>query len=457
MKKEYLKFSRRPISYLPQIVSRRTPGSYRGASYKSGGGDPDDDEEEKKKLLSEIQKKVGDEIEKRGFVPKSEVEALIAEQFKGMDLEALRKYKKDSEDNSETIRNLAEKLEKLEKRAKVPEGVRQSLRQEIRTQLRAQYDKNKEGFEKFKKGEIKNLQLELRVPATMLESTNLGGSPYLPMPGFEPGVIQIARQRPFMMSISNTGSTDRPSVVWTQKVNPEGEALFIGEGVVKPLIDFNISTTRTDAKKVADKIKVSTEMLDDIDFMASEIENELIYQIEIKTSTQLLSGDGLGDNLAGLDTFAGGYVLTSVKTTEPNNADAIRAAITQVRTMFFMPDIVVVNPIDATNLELTKASDGHYIMPPFMAADGTRIAGVRVIEETGIPVGSVLVGDMTRFRVRIYKAIAIYYGWVNDDFEKNLVTVIGEQRLFSFVPSNETGAFVYDTFANIKAAITAAP
>jgi hypothetical protein len=63
---------------------------------------------------------------------------------------------------------------------------------------------------------------------------------------------------------------------------------------------------------------------------------------------------------------------------------------------------------------------------------------------------------MSRFKVRNYQPFSIAYGWVNDDFEKNLVTVIGERRLHAFVAANDIGAFVYDTFANIKTAITAA-
>jgi hypothetical protein len=44
-------------------------------------------------------------------------------------------------------------------------------------------------------------------------------------------------------------------------------------------------------------------------------------------------------------------------------------------------------------------------------------------------------------------------GWVNDDFQKNLITFIGESRLHSYVPVNELPAFLYDQFSVIKSAI----
>jgi hypothetical protein len=40
-------------------------------------------------------------------------------------------------------------------------------------------------------------------------------------------------------------------------------------------------------------------------------------------------------------------------------------------------------------------------------------------------------------------------GWENDDFTRNLVTWVGEMRLHQFFNTQYTGAFIYDTFANI--------
>lgn len=454
MKRTHLKFPSRHISYLPKMTTRRFPGLARhgNAAYKSDGGDDDDGDDERGKLLKEIKKKVGDEIEKRGFVPKSEVEALIAEQFKGMDLEALRKYKKDSEENAETIRNFAEKLEKMEKRAK---GGGEKV-PSIASQIRSQLESRKQEWEDFRTRKVTSFPLELRAPTTMTIATHTGSSAYIPEPEIIPGLIDLPRNRPFMLAISNVSGTNKARIVWAEKRNAEGNADFIGEGEVKPLVDFEITTVDSVAKKAADAIKVSTEMLDDIDFMAAEIEKELQYLVEIKVSDGLLAGDGVGDNIKGLDAFAGGFVLTSIDVQDPNNADAIRAAIAQIRSLNFNANLAVINPVDAANMELEKGTDGHYIIPPFRSTDGTTISGVKVIEENGIPVGSVLVGDMTRFRVRILKTFTASYGWENDDFRKNLVTVIGEMRLHSYVPGNEVGAFVYDTFANIKSAIAAA-
>jgi len=450
MKHSFLRLPAQPRSYAPKIVSRRSMGrNFDSVAYKS------DAEVEKEKLLTDIGNSVKTELEKRGYQSKDDVQTFINDHFKGVDLDAIRKYKTDKDESDSTVRTLAEKIEKLEKRA----GGRGEKPQTIAEQIRTQINKDqasKDKFAAFKRGEIRQFELQLRAPAAMTIAAS--GSSGIPVPEAEqvPGLIDLPRNRPFMLSISNAGNTDKSAIEWVEKFNPEGQAEFIGEGELKPLIDFNYRKIRSEAKKAAAKIKSSTEQLDDIDWMAAEIENELRYQVELAASTGLLSGDGTGDNLKGLDSYAGGFTLTSVETTDPNNADAIRAAIAQIRSLNFNANVAVLNPIDVANMELEKATDGHYIIPPFKSADGTVISGVRVIEENGIPVGSVLVGDMTRFRVRVYKPFSVSYGWVNDDFEKNMVTIIGEMRLHSFVPTNDIGAFVYDTLANIKTAITAA-
>lgn len=325
----------------------------------------------------------------------------------------------------------------------------------IETQLKEQMEKNAEKYAQFKKGEIKQFEfiLDFKAAATMLESTNIAPTTYLPYREIVPGYVDLVRNRPFLELYANSSGTTSAKIVWVEKQNPDGTCAFIAEGAVKPLIDFDWVTNESSAKKVADKIKVSTEMLDDIPFMAAAIQNELRYQVDIKVDDALLSGAG-GVSLDGITTLVGGYVLTSISTTDPTDSDAIRAAAAQIISLNFMPNLVFVNPIDAANMDLSKAvTSGVYMLPPFTTADGRTIAGAQIIETNQIPVGFVLIGDFTKFVVRNYKPFVANMGWVNDDFEKNLVTVIGERRLHSYIAENHLGAFVYDSLATIKLAL----
>jgi HK97 family phage major capsid protein len=278
-------------------------------------------------------------------------------------------------------------------------------------------------------------------------------SAYAPMPTMDSGWDRTPRNARFIRQYASVATTSSPLHIWAEKYNEQGDAEFIGEGEVKPPISFSIRTRDSKAKKIAVSAKFTTETMQDIPNFLAELKSEILEVVDIKEESGLLNGDGIGDNLLGVIQQATTYVLTTVFTAGANNFDAIKAAITQLFTLNQIPNVVFVNPIDKANMELTKASDGHYILPPFSTVDGTIISGVRVVESNSVTVGKFLLGDWSKLNIRDYIAFEITLGWENDDFTKNLVTVIGEKRLMSYIKEHQKTAFIYGDFATIKAAI----
>lgn len=282
---------------------------------------------------------------------------------------------------------------------------------------------------------------------------------YVPAPVIENGLNQAPRAELNIMNYADTQSTSSPLIVWINKVNVQGNALFIGEGDLKPLRSFEIAKETSNAKKIAVRFRVSTEALDDVPFLAAEIRKDGVQEVDEQTAAKLLTGTGTGDEPKGLTLYAVPYALTTVKGEDPDRYGAIRAAIAQIRSMKFRANAAFVNPIDAANMDLKKAGlgNGQYVLPPFTTQDGQRIGATAIVESDEIPVGKVLVGDMSRFHIRMYKGKQIQIGLDGDDFSHNMRTVLVEQRLHAFVKSVDAGAFVYDDFANIIAALTPAP
>ena len=338
-----------------------------------------------------------------------------------------------------------------------------SLREQIKENLEKPEIKAALGEMMKKNAGSKGFQMEIKAAGTMTVSgstayTTAGTAIAFPQPEFIPGLNNVARNQPFILQILNVMPTQKANILYTEKYNPQGAAGWVGEGAAASEVSFDIKIGESRAKMVDCYCKVSIQNLDDVEYMAAEIEKEIIYQIAIKIDSDLLAGDGIGDNLAGITSFVGGYVLadaTGVYTTLPNAVDAVMAAATQIAHDNFRPDIALLNPIDYNQTKMMKGTTGYYVMNPNVDQKGETWDGIMIVRSNQVPVGHILVMDSSKTNVYRYQDFTLSYGWVNDDFTKNIVTIMAHQRLHSFIKSNDTNAFVYDSLANIKAAITA--
>lgn len=247
------------------------------------------------------------------------------------------------------------------------------------------------------------------------------------------------------------GATSSPNIVWVNRIDGEGGAAFITEGSLKPLKDWEYETETSTAKKVAVSAKVSTEMLTDAPFMRGEIDRLLRQDLMSVVNEKVLTGTGSGAEIKGVTVGAAGYTISDLngKVEMPNYADAIRAAVLQLRTLNFRPDTLFINPVDNAMIDLTKDTSGHYLTAEMKSL----ISGITIVETANITKGKFLLMDTSRWMLRPYENLRLEYGLENDDFRKNLVTVIAEMRLHSYQNSVDAGSLVYADFATVLAAI----
>ena len=330
----------------------------------------------------------------------------------------------------------------------------------LRSQIKSWMEANKSAIEGIKNKEQRSLPpMELRVAVDMtVAGVNSGSSIYLPNSGAIQGSVNdLNRNQPTFWDYLTKGRTRLNPYVWVNKTNKQGAADFIGEGVLKPLASFELTVESSVPKKVAERMRVSTELLYDVDGMESLITNEIRYEIKMAANTAVLTGTASATDPAGITTLASAFTLTTIEAgTAPTYADAIRAALAQLQSLNYNNNIVAfINPIDAANMDLSKSSDdGHYLLPPFVSNSGMLVSGVRVIVDNNIAVGNLLIGDLSKYKILMYQDLSIRWGLDGDDFSHNMVTVIGEMRFHQLFGANDTGAFIYDSFADIVAAIT---
>lgn len=249
------------------------------------------------------------------------------------------------------------------------------------------------------------------------------------------------------------GSTSSNLIKWVDRKPKNGGSAFVAEGALKPLKDWEYTEEESTAKKIAVRAKVSMEMINDFAYMRSEVQKVLSDDLMAALDDKLLNGTG-GAEPMGILTNAATYTATELdgKVTNPNHADAIRAAALQLRLLNYTPTVVYVNPADKAAIDLTKDADGRYLADELKAITG----GLTIVETTHIPAGKFLLMDESKWNVRNLESFRLEYGWENDDFSKNLVSIIAELRLHSYQSSVDAGSLVYGTFATIEAALAKA-
>ncbi|HYG02113.1 MAG TPA: phage major capsid protein [Chryseosolibacter sp.] len=335
----------------------------------------------------------------------------------------------------------------------------------VRAQIIEWQKRNKEAIQKIKAGGKAELtQLEIRAaaspqtPSNTLTNTITVNAGVVPQ--FESGIHDLRRVKPTLWDYLPKGRTGSAAYSWVNKKKDAdtGEAAFIGPGVAKPGISWKLEREVSNAKKIAVSDKIAIELLDDVEGMESYVKNEMVYQLRAKANTTLMSGTESSTVPGGIQGESVTYSLTGIETQDPNNFDCIRAVVAQLAVGHFggLPVTVFINPVDAANMDLAKSgTQGIYLLPPFSTSDGRQIAGALVVEDNNVTAGYFQAACLDLFKCLIYKDMSIALGWENDDFTKNLVTYICEMRLHVFHSENDAGAFIYDTFANVKALIDA--
>jgi HK97 family phage major capsid protein len=368
-------------------------------------------------------------------------------------IEAMSKVK-DLESKGEEVNTLKANLEEIA--LKVLDLETKGVSNKEQETLKSILESKKEDLARMKEKSGASVQFTMKAAGTMALSTNTTGQ--IPQAERESGITRIVRRNPFILELVNVGTIMSNVWEWVEQKNIDGGAAMTAEGAAKSQADFDLVVASANVKKVTAYIKVTKEMLDDVELMRSEIDQELTELIQLKIDDQLLNGTGTTVNLTGINANATAYAAGSfaLAIPEPNNFDVLRTAINQVRVNLFEPTYIVMHPTDVTAMDLAKASDGHYVLPPFASNDGTIVSGIRVVANTGVAVDNFLVGDFTKAGVRFKEGLTINVGYENDDFTKNLVTILAEARLVQRVKSNHYGAFVKGVFSTAITALTKA-
>jgi HK97 family phage major capsid protein len=201
----------------------------------------------------------------------------------------------------------------------------------------------------------------------------------------------------------------------------------------KSQIHFNIKTTPI--RTLAHWVPASRNVLDDEPQLRGIIDTRLLYGLRLVEDQQLLLGDGTGQNLLGIFNTPGIQLFPSGAYTPPTNetyVDAIRRGATRVMLAQYDPTGVVVHPYDWERMELTKDTQGRYLVAGSVTSGAEkRLWQMPVVATPACPEGTALIGafglgaqvfDRMQSNIRTADQHA-------DFFIRNAIVVLAEERL----------------------------
>ncbi len=244
------------------------------------------------------------------------------------------------------------------------------------------------------------------------------------------GVVPQLRRRLRLLDLIPTQPMDSRSFGYSQETGSFDTACETAEAQIKPAAELDLDEAEVIAKTIAHWIKLKKQQLDDVPALATTVTQRLTYGVMRRVESQVLAGDGVGENLLGIlatpgigdVAFAAGEALTDLSLdgiTETVMADA-------------EPSAVVLNPVDYAVMLKTKATgsgirldtDGAFATPP------DTMWGLPAIASKALPQGQALVGDWsTGCTLFVREAVNVKLSDADqDDFTRNRVTALGEGR-----------------------------
>lgn len=271
------------------------------------------------------------------------------------------------------------------------------------------------------------------------------GQPYAPgLGGTDLELFEIVRNPNFMLNRVDVGRTNQSRLAWINETLFEGVVgTNVGEGAEKPLVSHRFKVEYSTAKKAAARIELTEEFEEDLPGLATAVrrmlQNDVLRAFDDAIQLAVIA-------------VARPYEITDFdgQVAFATLFDAMGAMLAQVGFNNYIPNTLAVNPVTSWMSMMGKDQQGRYNTPPFM----DRLNRL-LIEANKVAVGFGLAGDLSQFKVDIYKDFTLRIGWYNDQFIKNEFSILGELRYHSYISDSRKTAIVYDSLVDVKGTIAA--
>jgi len=261
------------------------------------------------------------------------------------------------------------------------------------------------------------------------------------------GIQPLPRRQLTVRDLLSPGRTNSPQIEYIQETGFNNMAAPVKEGDLKPQSDIKVASKSTSTKVIAHWMAATRQILSDAPQLRSFIDERLLYGLKHTEEQQLLNGDGTGENLHGIIPQATSYAVPpGLTVATPTGIDVLRIAMLQAALAEYPATGIVLNPINWAAIEMLKDGDGRYLIGNPQGTLSPTIWGLPVVTTQAMQVSKFLAGAF-KLGAQIFDQwqSRVGVGFQNDDYTRNKVTILAEERLALAIYRPE--AFIYGNIA----------
>lgn len=299
--------------------------------------------------------------------------------------------------------------------------------------------------------------VEVKAIISSLTTDAAGSAGDLIVPDRLPGIIVPGQRRLTVRDLLTPGRTASTSVQYVKETGFTNAAATVAEttGALKPQSDIKFDIATTSVTTIAHWVLATRQILDDVPMLQSYIDGRLRYGLALVEENQLLNGGGTGTDLHGIYTQASAFAAPITIPATVTKIDVLRLAMLQAALAELPTTGAVMHPTDWASIELLKETSGAYLIGNPQGTLSPTLWGIPIVTTQAIAQDKFLTGA---FRL----GAQIFDRWdarveisTEDDqnFRKNLVTILAEERLGLAVYRPE--AFIKGDFSDAVTAATA--
>lgn len=242
-------------------------------------------------------------------------------------------------------------------------------------------------------------------------------------------IVMLPKARLTVRSLLGKGRTGSGSVEYMRQTGFTNNAGMVAEGALKPQSEITFDLQEAKVRTIAHWVKASRQILADVPQLETLVDGELRYGVQMKEEQQLLFGDGTGQNLHGIVPQATAYeVARNVE--GDNRFDTLLHAVEQAEIADLPASGIIINTSDWFAMLGIKDAGGNYLTGGPLENVPDWIWRLPVVWTNAMTKGQFLVGAFeTAATLYDREQTTVEMGYENDDFTRNLVTILGEERI----------------------------